>query len=184
MLEDLTELPGRVRAELTRLRAERETFVAEQDRLKNLLAETEEQLRIARADHEELRKGEQRAHELRQQAERAEQEAGELAARLRAVESDVATVRSERDSLRAELANCRKERDEIRLRLLDAELALAAGEVAGSGPAAEVEADRGRSVAAERRAAEIARELEATRQTVSWRVTAPLRAVRRRTQRP
>ncbi|SDC78039.1 hypothetical protein [Actinokineospora iranica] len=101
------------------------------------------------------------------------------AARTEALTADVETGRRERDLLRAELAACREERDRLRLRLLDAELALAAGDVDGEAPKADA-TDAQRAQLAEHRASELARELSATRETVSWKVTKPLRAVRRK----
>ncbi|CRK60787.1 hypothetical protein [Alloactinosynnema sp. L-07] len=90
-------------------------------------------------------------------------------------------MRRERDLLRAELAACRAERDTLRLRLLDAELALAAGGMGDlDAVKAEASTDAQRAMLAEHRAGELARELSATRQTISWRVTAPLRVVRRK----
>lgn len=175
------ELPGRVRAELTRLRAEREVFVAEQDRLKRRLAETEQELGAVVGDREDLASSNARVGELGEKLARAEAERAELADRVSTLDGDIATVRAERDSLRAELTTCRTERDELRLRVLDAELALAAGQVEPAAGAAETAAPA--SAAAERRAAEIAAELDAHKQTVSWRVTAPLRAVRTRLHR-
>jgi hypothetical protein len=89
----------------------------------------------------------------------------ELAARMLALEADLATVRGERDALRAELTPCRRERDRLALRLLDSEAVLA---------------ERARRAAdAEHRADTLARELDAIRRTLSWRVTRPLRAIRR-----
>ncbi|OZM70042.1 hypothetical protein CFN78_27300 [Amycolatopsis antarctica] len=182
MTENEAELPGRVRAELTRLRAEREVFTAEQDRLKRKLADTEYELRtVTGGGREDLASSTERVAELGEKLERGEADRAELAARVSTLDGDIATVRAERDSLRAELAGCRTERDELRLRVLDAELALAAGQfepVASTEPAEPVA-----SAAAERRAAEIAAELDAHKQTVSWRVTAPLRAVRTRLKR-
>jgi hypothetical protein len=98
----------------------------------------------------------------------------------------VATARAERDSLRAELVCARAERDRLRLRLLDAELALAAG-TGEPEPVVETTSpsvDAQRAAVAERLAGELARELEATHETLSWRVTRPLRAVRRKIPRP
>lgn len=106
-------------------------------------------------------------------------------ARLRALESEVLLAHQQRDSLRAELKTCREERDKLRLALLDAELVVSAGVVdADILPGGEPSADRQRLLNAERLAAEMARELDATRRTVSWRVTAPLRVVRKKMDRP
>lgn len=177
MSDELSGLPGRVQAELTRLRAEREMYTAEQDRLKARLAETEQELadQRAAADAEAARERELAALTARA-AELAEENAV-LTARAEALAGDVDVLRHERGLLREELAGCRQERDRLRLRLLDAELA-----VAGSEPEAESTGtvDAERAALAEQRAAALAQELTATRQTVSWRVTAPLRKVRRK----
>jgi chromosome segregation ATPase len=174
LTDDLTDLPGRVQAELTRLRAERQVFTAEQDRLKARLADTEQELQDHLAIAAKQTGDGARIAEL----ERAHQV---LSARARALESDLATVRRERDSLRAELAACREERDRVRLRLLDAELALSAG-IDSVDTADPPVADQ-RAIMAEYRAGELARELAATHQTLSWRVTRPLRAMRRKIPR-
>ncbi|NIH77552.1 hypothetical protein [Amycolatopsis viridis] len=157
------ELPGAVRAELTRLRAERVAFTEERERLRTELREAELQIREVSRHRDQL-------------VQQTEQLAGvtERAAQADALARDVLVARAERDALRAELAETRTERDRLRLRLLDAELRLS-----GATPP-EPPVENG-TLAAEQRAAELARELEATRATVSWRVTAPLRAVRRRT---
>jgi chromosome segregation ATPase len=165
LTSDLTDIPGRVQAELTRLRAEREVFAAEQARLQARLTEAEQALRTAKID----------------QIASLEQRHDELAARVAALEADVATARRERDSLRSELSACRQERDRIRLRLLDAELALSLGD--GEVSPVESPAAEQRAIAAEQRAGELARELAATQATLSWRVTRPLRAVRRKIPR-
>lgn len=175
--EDLRELPGLVRAELTRLRAERVVFTNERERLHAQLREADVALRHVMAERDELA-ATHTAVEERLAAERARAELAEHAA---ALEADLATARGERDALRGELTDVRTERDELRLRLLDAELTLA-------GATSLVEwaqpAPNGRGAAvAEARAAALADELAATRATVSWRVTAPLRAVRRRTRK-
>jgi chromosome segregation ATPase len=193
LTDDLAELPGRVQAELTRLRAERQLFTAEQDRLKARLVDTEQELQTylaaaeqeaqARAAHaDEAAARNVQVTELTGKLVEVEAERGVLAARVAALDDDIATLRREKESLRAELVSTRAERDQLRLRLLDAELALAAEEpeaVAGAESTVDVE----RVVEAERRAAELARELAATQQTVSWRVTRPLRAVRRKIPR-
>jgi hypothetical protein len=103
----------------------------------------------------------------------------EFSARAEALESDVATARRERDSLRAELAACRAERDRLRLRDADRALLVARLE------SMSVESDTHlqRALAGERTAQERAGELAAIRETLSWRITRPLRALRRRTIR-
>ncbi|WP_414936416.1 hypothetical protein [Amycolatopsis sp. cmx-11-51] len=182
---EFTGLPGRVQAELTRLRAERQMFTAEQDRLKAKLTGTEQELREATADaaavtslRAELAESEGQAAALREELDIAN-------ARTTALAGDVLFARHQRDSMRAELLAAREERDRLRLALLDAELVLSAGVVeADILPGGEPSADRQRMLTAERVAAEMAGELDATRRTVSWRVTAPLRLVRRRMNRP
>jgi len=193
LTDDLADLPGRVRAELTRLRAERQLFTAEQDRLKARLVDTEQELqahlasverdeRAREADAEELAARDVQIAELTGRLADADAENGVLAARVAALESDVAILRREKESLRAELASTRAERDQVRLRLLDAELAIAAGDPETA--PVESTVDTQRMVEAERKAGELARELAATQQTLSWRVTRPLRAVRRKIPRP
>jgi chromosome segregation ATPase len=126
----------------------------------------------------------------------------EFTARTQALETDIATVRRERDSLRAELVDCRAQRDRLRLqqdternrlrvlqdaeqerlrRTLDVERTRTAARLAGL--SAEALTNAQRAQAAERTVAELARELAAVRETLSWRVTRPLRAVRRRIRR-
>jgi chromosome segregation ATPase len=173
----LDGLPGRVQAELTRLRAERQVFTAEQDRLKAKLAETEHELRAATADVTKFETVEVRDTEL-------EKQHAVTVARVEALEAEVLVSHRQRDSLRAELKTCREERDKLRLALLDAELVVSAGGVDVELPGIEGASDRQRLLNAERRAAEMARELDATRRTVSWRVTAPLRVVRKKMDRP
>ncbi|QFZ16106.1 hypothetical protein [Saccharothrix syringae] len=172
--EDLSDLPGPVRAELTRLRAERVVFVAEREKLLAQLREADENGRALLADRDRLAA---RVAEFEGRVLDAdEQEAQDAALR-----AELASARTERDALRAEVSRTRAERDRLRLRLLDAELALA-GATPTPVAAAPTSAagDNDRVAAAEAQAAHLARELAATRATVSWRVTAPLRAVRRR----
>jgi chromosome segregation ATPase len=175
MNDDLSDLPGPVRAELTRLRAERVVFVSEREKLLGQLQEADTSARELMADRDRLAA---QLGELPETVRNAEEQAGELAA-LRA---ELAVARTERDALRNELAGTRAERDALRLRLLDAEVVLSGREP--SSPAAPVASSSGadRVAAAEARAAHLARELAATRATVSWRVTAPLRAVRRKSR--
>lgn len=193
-LTDPTSLPGRVQAELTRLRAERDVFTAEQERLKAKLAEADEtadelRRRIDTPDPAVLAVKEQAIGELGDKVELLQREHDEISARAAALAADVVVARRERDSLRAELASCREDRDRMRLALLDAELVLSAGGLDGTGAFVEASTgdqtpDRQRLFVAERRAAEMARELDATRRTISWRVTAPLRVVRKKMDRP
>ncbi|MFK0249371.1 hypothetical protein ACIQUM_32130 [Amycolatopsis azurea] len=176
-----TDIPGRVQAELTRLRAERQVFTAEQDRLKAKLADTEHELREATAAAPD----EGESAELNQKVASQQEELDVAKARSQALEAEVLLAHQQRDSLRAELKTCREERDKLRLALLDAELVVSAGVVdADVLPGGEPSADRQRLLNAERLAAEMARELDATRRTVSWRVTAPLRVVRKKMDRP
>ncbi|MFL6142725.1 MAG: hypothetical protein ACJ72N_12770 [Labedaea sp.] len=182
MTDDFTELPGRVAAELTRLRAERQVFTAEQDRLKARLVATEQEVQQLTDLTGDLAAKDERIAELAGLVGQLERGQAETVARAEALSEDLATVRLERDALRAELVSCRQERDRLRLHLLDAELALAAGPVEDDrGPA---EADLHRAALAEQKLGELVRELDATHQTLSWRVTRPLRAVRRKIPRP
>ncbi|WP_233223059.1 hypothetical protein [Amycolatopsis sp. BJA-103] len=180
-----TDIPGRVQAELTRLRAERQVFTAEQDRLKAKLADTEHELREATAAAAPNESAEANQAVLNQELASQREELDVAKARLQALEAEVLLAHQQRDSLRAELKTCREERDKLRLALLDAELVVSAGVVdADILPGGEPSADRQRLLNAERLAAEMARELDATRRTVSWRVTAPLRVVRKKMDRP
>ena len=105
----------------------------------------------------------------------------EQTATIEALRAELAVARQERDALRNELTGTRAERDALRLRLLDAEVVLGGHEP--SAPVTNTSAGGAdRIAAAEARAAHLARELAATRATISWRVTAPLRAVRRKTR--
>ncbi|WP_410664337.1 hypothetical protein [Amycolatopsis sp. lyj-84] len=181
-----TDIPGRVQAELTRLRAERQVFTAEQDRLKAKLADTEHELREATAAAAAPNESAEANQAVLNQELASQREELDVAkARLQALEAEVLLAHQQRDSLRAELKTCREERDKLRLALLDAELVVSAGVVdADILPGGEPSADRQRLLNAERLAAEMARELDATRRTVSWRVTAPLRVVRKKMDRP
>ncbi|GAB3503602.1 hypothetical protein [Amycolatopsis cihanbeyliensis] len=181
---DLRGLPGPLRAEVTRLRAEREVLTAERERLRTLLDETESAVTELTAERDRLRT-ERSAEEmaaLRERVALAEQEAADRRAEADALRQETSAARAERDTLRAELAVTRDERDSVRLRLLDAELALAGrGGLAQQG-GGDPDADRRVAKLADEVAA-LSNELDATKATVSWRVTAPLRAVRRRTPR-
>lgn len=184
MSDDNAVIPGRVQAELTRLRAERQVFTAEQDRLKAKLAETEHELREAISGGSHAAAHDADFAEVKQKLASQQEELNVTKARLRALEAEVLLAHQQRDSLRAELKTAREERDKLRLALLDAELVVSAGVVdADILPGGEPSADRQRLLNAERLAAEMARELDATRRTVSWRVTAPLRVVRKKMDR-
>lgn len=160
------EVPAPIRAELTRLRAERVVHVTERERLLDQLRDADTNMRAAL----------QRQRELAEQAAVTE-DARRLADEAVVLRADLETVRRQRDQLRAELATTREERDRMRMALLDSEVAL---HRVGA-PPSDVPADaEQRIVEAERRAAHYERELAATHRTVSWRVTQPLRAVRRR----
>jgi chromosome segregation ATPase len=167
-MSDLDELPGPLRAELTRLRAERTVLVEEHERMNARLRAADLELRDLTEHRDELVKQAENLADVRERAEQSE-----------ALRHDVDVARAERDALRAELLETRTERDQLRLRLLDAELHLA-GDLEKAIDVVPGIAPGG----AERRAAELARELAATHQTLSWRITAPLRAVRRRAKTP
>jgi len=174
MNDDLSDLPGPVRAELTRLRAERVVFVSEREKLLAQLREADESARELLADRDRLAA---QVAELPETVRSSE----EQTASIEALRAELATARQERDALRNELTGTRAERDALRLRLLDAEVVLGGREPSAPVAAASTSgADR--IAAAEARAAHLARELAATRATVSWRVTAPLRAVRRKSR--
>ncbi|MFD1147836.1 hypothetical protein, partial [Saccharothrix hoggarensis] len=115
--ENLSDLPGPVRAELTRLRAERVVFVSEREKLLEQLREADTNTQRLMAERDQL------AEECAGLRDRVstwpEQQAQDEALRL-----ELANARKERDALRAELAGTRDERDRLRVRLLDAELAL------------------------------------------------------------
>jgi chromosome segregation ATPase len=171
MTEDLSDLSGPLRGELTRLRAERVVFVAERERLLAQLSEVDISLRAVLADRDRLL--------AEYSDEHVDQAVREATSTLRA---ELASARAERDALRAELAATRARRDDLRLRLLDAELLLA-----GKAPVAAPLPRRATSDeihAARQQIEALAGELAATRATVSWRVTAPLRAVRKKTRQP
>ncbi len=85
--------------------------------------------------------------------------------------TDVEALRRDRDDARAELARLRTERDQLRVNQL--ELPEPASDVY-----AELAALRTRVARLSVRAADLQRELDAHRATVSWRITAPLRAFR------
>jgi len=210
LTDDLTGLPGRVQAELTRLRAERQVFAAEQDRLKSRLAETEHELQTLVSSVREQAERERHVTELADRVRLLETENAaattaaaellrdrdalltelascrEVSSRVHALESDIGVARRERDLLRAELTTSREDRDRLRLRLLDAELVLTSTAVSSPVAAVAVPAADASSDDAElrRQVDDLTRELEATRRTLSWRVTAPLRALRRKTHRP
>lgn len=167
MTEDLSDLSGPLRGELTRLRAERVVFLAERERLMAQLTAADTALRDVLADRDRLL-----AQYHPEHVEQAVREATDV---LRA---ELASARAERDALRAELAETRGRSDDLRLRLLDAELLLA-GKLS-VGP----QQDTGEIEAVRRQIDDLAGELAATRATVSWRVTAPLRAVRKKIRHP
>jgi cell division protein FtsB len=89
--------------------------------------------------------------------------------------SDVEAVRRDRDQARAELARVRSERDQLRVDLLRASVP-----DPDSDHHAELASLRAQVVELAARVTDLERELAAHRATISWRITAPLRAVRRR----
>lgn len=172
-IEDLSDLSGPLRGELTRLRAERVVFIAERERLLAQLTTADAAMREVLADRDRLR-DQHHPEQVEQAVARARREATET------MLAELTSARAERDALRGELAETRTRRDDLRLRLLDAELLLAGkGPVARPAPQRQ---DNGEIDAARQRIDELATELAATRSTVSWRMTAPLRAVRKRTR--
>lgn len=91
----------------------------------------------------------------------------------------IEVLRRERDEARAELDRVRAERDQLRMDLLRAQLPQP-----DSDHLAELAALRAQVAQLAVRSADLQRELDAHRATVSWRITAPLRAVRLRSGRP
>ena len=91
------------------------------------------------------------------------------------IDQEVEALRRERDRAVTELDAVRAERDQLRVDLLRA------GQPADpdSDTYAELASLRARVAELSVLAADLQRELDAHRATVSWRVTAPLRAVRR-----
>lgn len=175
--DDERDLPGPVLAELTRLRAERDVSAHRQERLQVELREAQLEARELAKHRDELVQDAAVAGDLRARAEKTD-----------ALAHNLAVSRTERDTLRAELAGCRTERDRLRVQLLEAEELLAAvadtdAQLREQQTPMPKRAENARLAEAEQRAAEFGRELDATRRTVSWRVTAPLRAVRRRVGR-
>jgi len=162
MTELPADLPATVRAELTRLRAERVVHIAERERLLDQLRDADKNLRAALDQQRRLAADASLTEETRRRADEAD-----------ALRTDITAVRRQRDELRLVLTETRRERDRMRLRLLDAELLL---DSAGAPASPDIDL---RMHAALSKAAELERELAATRATVSWRLTAPLRAVRR-----
>jgi hypothetical protein len=83
--------------------------------------------------------------------------------------TDVEALRRDRDDARAELARLRTERDQLRVNQLEVPEPV-------SDVYAELAALRTRVAQLSVRVADLQRELDAHRATVSWRITAPLRA--------
>jgi predicted nucleic acid-binding Zn-ribbon protein len=185
---DLTDVPGLIRAELIRLRAEREVFTEERSALKAELESTVDEVARLQRDHDtEIRK---QLEASQKRLTDADQEIAENASEISALQAEKAVARTERDVLRTELTTIRQERDKLRLLLLDRELE-AAGSVK-SLPRARVNLKKNttETTGPEDTTEELHRciehltsELAATHQTLSWRITAPLRAVRRKTVR-
>ncbi len=165
----------RLASERARLETERNALKAERDALlprakagdeaaalKQRLSKADETLAQARA--------EARRHldALRQKEGALEALRGRLAeqeAQLKAAVSESGRLAAERDAARTALAEHQKRREQA-----EAELQRAAG---------ERDAQARRAEEAEARAEAAARAADAVRSTMSWRVTAPLRAVRR-----
>jgi chromosome segregation ATPase len=85
--------------------------------------------------------------------------------------TDVEALRRDRDDARAELARLRTERDQLRVNQL--EMPEPASDVY-----AELAALRSQVARLSVHAADLQRDLDAHRATVSWRITAPLRGFR------
>lgn len=168
--DQATALPGPVQAELTRLRAERDVFLQQREQMEVQLREAEIQLREVEKHRDELLKASEEISTLTERSAQADRLA-----------DDLTTVRAERDTLRDELVDNRTERDRLRLQLLDAETLISSV----TNPEEQLPPEHGAAdrVTAERQAAHLASELAATRRTVSWRITAPLRAARRKAAR-
>lgn len=158
-------VPASVRAELLQLRAERSVLMAERERLLGRLRGADADLREALRVQERLAEEASAAGDLRRQVDESSEARVELDA-----------LRRDRDLARQELERTRTERDQLRMDLLQAELALHGADLPEVVQHDEREAEQLR-----RRVAELTQELEAHRHTLSWRVTAPLRTVRRKT---
>lgn len=159
-------VPASVRAELLQLRAERSVLMAERERLLGRLRGADAELREALRVQERLVEDARANDELRRQVDEASEARVELDA-----------LRRDRDLARQELERTRLERDQLRMDLLQAELTLHGADLPELVPTDDRDAEQLR-----RQVAELAQELEAHRQTISWRVTAPLRTVRRKTR--
>jgi predicted nucleic acid-binding Zn-ribbon protein len=88
-------------------------------------------------------------------------------------EAEIDALRRDRDNARAELARLRTERDQLRVNQLEVP-------EPPSDIYAELAALRSEVARLSVRAADLQRELDAHRTTVSWRITAPLRRFRTR----
>ena len=97
-----------------------------------------------------------------------------------ALHSELRRVRRERDLAREELARTRAERDRLRVDLMLADLARAGDDLATGVDPRELDDLRTQVVETSALAAAATADLAAHRATLSWRVTLPLRAVRRR----
>lgn len=168
-------VPASVRAELLQLRAERSVLMAERERLHGQVRRAEMDLRESLRVQEQLAAQANESAELRRRLDEVSETRVELDA-----------LRRDRDLAIQQLERTRTERDQLRMDLLQAELILH-----GKAPA-DVPVSQDGSKEPEilrRRMAELAahnshlhQELEAHRNTVSWKVTAPLRTVRRRSR--
>jgi uncharacterized protein involved in exopolysaccharide biosynthesis len=87
---------------------------------------------------------------------------------------DIETLRQQRDQARAELARLRVERDQLAMNQLPAT------DRSDSDTFAELTSLRARVGALSVQARDLQRDLDAHRATISWRITAPLRAFRAR----
>jgi len=96
-----------------------------------------------------------------------------------ALHSELRRVRRERDLAREELARTRAERDRLRVDLMLADLARAGDDLATGVDPRELDDLRTQVVETSALAAAATADLAAHRATLSWRVTWPLRSVRR-----
>jgi chromosome segregation ATPase len=163
-------VPASVRAKLVELTAERSLLLAERERLISQVRAADNQAREFLRAQDTLSEQVRVADELRDRLDEASEARVELDA-----------LRRERNLARDEVSRLRAERDQLRMDLLRAELMLGQGEAPASGEDfGELHHLRARVAELAAHGAHLQHELDAHQATVSWRVTAPLRAVRRK----